>query len=649
MQVWVWGNLWFQKNYPDIVALGPKTCCEPCPQDSLFLAVYERILVDKGSFDDLEAHTEAHQQKMFMDISGGTVFENMGEKTSLKSWLAWLGSAHHLLKKWHTWLLVLSYLCIQRGLFKHGASLVFGSSTTSEVTHVIEGLVVGEEPAGDGDAPDGEGAAVADQKLATLRKQSENSAQLVAMILGDYMRYRYTRMIVTISRPMYTEFNRQLRTLKGYEAVLAHHIDLACGSQHQVLRDIVRSLYSPATLDEMNFKRSLDQSLVIVKSQGSSDAAELEFSPALQAWLLDENLFAQKAWQYMVNLLKYRVATNFHHTDSFPEVLAKLLHPEPSVVETCLLFAKKVWHALIEAERRATEGQGELTKLLKAMVWPFMPAARELLITLAQFDFKFVPAPLQDMLKSHFGGFGQSAIVENAGNKCNDYKRENKNDRMSSVRRFYVPHIKGLLDTYERPGVQIDKDDATGDMSMPKMLFQSWSNTEPTLTEEDFKDLSDTSPSWIQVTPLGLNHALVATHFLCRMSERRQWSSIDSVWRSKFLTPGMVVEAVAMQHFLLVLQPMPHGVICWPMVARKIGGAMWATAAVQANVCPVIVHIDSWDTSSWRVWPHKVCSPLQYLANRFAGEPIRGGGCACSWTRSLLVASKRWPLRAFQV
>lgn len=81
-----------------------------CPQDELFQCIYQRLLADKGEADHPEAHTEEHQSSTFDEIINGKCFQAKGAKTSLKTWLSWLGAAQSLVKKWHTWLLLTCYL-----------------------------------------------------------------------------------------------------------------------------------------------------------------------------------------------------------------------------------------------------------------------------------------------------------------------------------------------------------------------------------------------------------------------------------------------------------------------------------------------------------------------------------------------------------
>lgn len=94
---------------------------------------------DHPEADHPEAHTQEHQAKTFDDIINGKCFQATGSKTSLKTWLSWLGAAQSIVKTWHTWLLLTCYLCLQRGVFKSGSGCpVFGCSPTNEVQAIVE-------------------------------------------------------------------------------------------------------------------------------------------------------------------------------------------------------------------------------------------------------------------------------------------------------------------------------------------------------------------------------------------------------------------------------------------------------------------------------------------------------------------------------
>lgn len=127
-----------------------------------------------------------------------------------------------------------------------------------------------------------------------------------------------------------------------------------------------------------------------------------------------------------------------HSTQSFPGMFSLLLSADSQTMARGLRFAGDAWIALLAAEERAREGAA-VEKLLKAIVWSGGVAIREVFVRLSQFHFKHVPDDIKKMLKSHFGGWGQSAICENAINRTRDIQREAKHTHISNANCFYSP------------------------------------------------------------------------------------------------------------------------------------------------------------------------------------------------------------------
>ena len=77
---------------------------------------------------------------------------------------------------------------------------------------------------------------------------------------------------------------------------------------------------------------------------------------------------------------------------------------------------------------------------------------REVLLALAQWDFRWVPGPVADCIATLFKGFGHSLINENANNQVKDQLRDNKGNKLAREKRYYIPIVKGLISSrYKRP------------------------------------------------------------------------------------------------------------------------------------------------------------------------------------------------------
>ena len=71
-------------------------------------------------------------------------------------------------------------------------------------------------------------------------------------------------------------------------------------------------------------------------------------------------------------------------------------------------------------------------------------AVRETFVSLSEWNFAWVPPPVAEVLTCTFAGLGQSAINEDANNKCQDHERDTKHKRMSRLSRFMWPCGGGL-------------------------------------------------------------------------------------------------------------------------------------------------------------------------------------------------------------
>lgn len=187
-------------------------------EDMLFQAVYESIAFDKGRERDGDFGTDAHQQDMWRRIPDDRAFESKGERVTTKRWGSWARGMGTFLERWHTVLLTLSWIGLRLGFFESAEVCpVFGSSSAKI------GVDIGQDKTPDSSSSD----TAADRRIRELRSKCVNSIHLVAMILGDHSRYRKSRIIYTISRPILSTSPAD---------VLKYNIAYAAGAYEFVLR-----------------------------------------------------------------------------------------------------------------------------------------------------------------------------------------------------------------------------------------------------------------------------------------------------------------------------------------------------------------------------------------------------------------------------
>ena len=109
-----------------------------------------------------------------------------------------------------------------------------------------------------------------------------------------------------------------------------------------------------------------------------------------------------------------------------------------------LAKAKEACGAL-DAAGEAAKQFASVKSLLEAAPFTDQTWTRETLLSLAQWDFKFVPPSTADTIKTLFHGFGHSIIVDNCNNRIKDHYRDNKGCLVSRERRLYIPVARKLI------------------------------------------------------------------------------------------------------------------------------------------------------------------------------------------------------------
>lgn len=315
----------------------------------------------------------------------------------------------------------------------------------------------GEE---DPEAGGGELHENAERKAEVLRERCNNTMHYVILLLGDEHRARVMRMLAHLAVPVWKVHNKAVHYLRSVSEVLLYNSGLAKGFYFRVLRKEWSLLLDNELADKLWFKMELEPGdLSGAPSSSSSPSSEIP-TEMLNARLADERYYADKAFSFVRRLVRYRSLSALHFTMGAPGFFVLLLDADEAIRREGLERARDLWHALSTIEQRfADTGDISLKKVLKGLSWCDHVAIRETLIYLAQVNFSFVPVPIAEVWQTHFEGWCQSGIIENAGNRVNDAQRQSKNRRQSRVKRFYVPHAKELISEYKRPEVEMGPTD----------------------------------------------------------------------------------------------------------------------------------------------------------------------------------------------
>jgi hypothetical protein len=296
--------------------------------------------------------------------------------------MSWVGAAKEWLPKWQTVLLVLCYMGLQKGVFKDGKLPLDGA-----VASAAAAPLVGENE----DQGLEEGVGIDDAKLKSLRQKCDNTMWVVCQILGDAWHHRLIKMLVTMSEAVAVQHNKELAGLKGPLAVLEWHLWFSQGGYTAVLSRIWEALCSIEKLKQMGFELVLDETDYSVGSSASSSSAGDKVPKAhLTGKLRTENVFAEHTFKYALSLFKYRCLTHIQYTHGFPNLFVLLLSTQPEVVNEGLDKCRAAFETMMALEERA-KACPHAGRMLKGMMFPTWVAPRELLITLAQFNFSWIP------------------------------------------------------------------------------------------------------------------------------------------------------------------------------------------------------------------------------------------------------------------
>lgn len=282
-------------------------------------------------------------------------------------------------------LLVLTWIGLRSGFYVDMNSVpLLGSQSSVAMKRLLESVPASESRAGD---------ATTDRKLQSMREKAVNTLHLVSMVLGDFARYRFCRILVEVSEPVSTAHSKEAQKIKGSTSVIEYNLAYTRGGYNYVLKRTFAKLSKSAALDAMGFLLDVDFSLQANGAASSSGAATLAPSLAQEA-VVQEEAFAEKAWLFALHLCRTRALSMSSHTHAFPNLFVLLVAPSQAVRQSGLATCREAWAALDAAEAAALS-QPAVSRLLKAIPWIDWTIPREVLLILAHADDPVVVEPLR--------------------------------------------------------------------------------------------------------------------------------------------------------------------------------------------------------------------------------------------------------------
>ena len=180
--------------------------------------------------------------------------------------------------------------------------------------------------------------------------------------------------------------------------------------------------------------------------------------------------------------VKHRASSMSHYCDAPPFQFAQLLSPLAKRVNAGLAQAKEAWEAMCCAEAKCHTCP-DLASLMQQTPYFNLTAVREVLLHVAQLEFKMVHPAAMAILRPMFQGLGQSGVVERAFNPTRDMQRESKNQRMARLKRWMCAVDAKVIAEHGREEVIADTERAALKKVSPSMF--------------DFRDSQPTVPAQV--------------------------------------------------------------------------------------------------------------------------------------------------------
>lgn len=242
------------------------------------------------------------------------------------------------------------------------------------------------------------------------------------------------------------------------------------------------------------------------------------------------------------------------------------------------------------------------------MGWLFNPAVRKLLTLLAQHGFQFVCPDAQAMMDSVLHGFCNSVIMEKAFQKLQGIGRASKNSRSSRLRRYYQPHMAGLMQEMGRAEIE-PATELPADLParLPAAAFEA-EGAAPSIDIERLKGISaGKSRDYPSTSAQGLQIQVAAWRLLCQACREDRLEQVGDSWLALLLhADGIVVNTTSGQAFL-VLKVCALGALLWPCRRFATASAVCFAPSTEEHVRYMWAAI--LDTAEWQCIPTKVLPP----------------------------------------
>ena len=594
------GGPWSNQSYQLQIADAARSYFEVADAgDYLYRMHYEDIAADvhPGQVDG----SGEHMQQTFERLKECTALWQSGTTTKSARWFAWFDRASDFLPSWHALLLVLSYLCMQRGWIHKTDDLPVMRACHYEEVLLGRSQVAPEDAGeGAGDAAERFGSAGdALKALASIGGQAKsgNRLHLAALLLGNHHLRNLVAIMVIMVHPLRHWHGKLVKQLRSPEGSLQHiHWEITCGWE-ALLSQVWATLNSEQSLNEMGFR--------VQKLEANDGHVETERGMAGTAIKLG------------IALVSRRLLAHLHCCFGLPERLAGLIAPSADTVRKTLEGAKKWFNILMELEE-AMSSHKFLRDVHWELQWPCSHYCRWLLFSLSEVGFKRVPATVAESLRQCFSGFQHSQPVEDVFHFLREDEARSPNHVLGRQRRWQLCCESTILEDHGRPQIQPAAVEKSGRRSLPGPMFEADSKFTPTLSSEVLSSL--TSGTWWS-SPGPQNYALHPLLWMALGSCWPKWERMQNYWYSLFCVPGSLLRQQGSNKGGMVLVASQWGALLWRVHRHGSGqDSRWTLAAAEKGKSPwLFVSVD--DLNTWDAMCMEADAPAEAFSTLEAAAP----------------------------
>lgn len=598
--------------------------------DPLWVARSGSLAADFSSKMHEEPGSEAEQRWLWRCVQGRHAFSRTDNRPTLTRWFEVVSRWLEYDKEYSAHFLSVLLALRETGVYKNIMQMpIWGEKV--EMPEVDKETAKNRRPPGMRKTMQ---MASAEERLRESRTKTKNALHLGAILLGQPDGRRRKTIVMLIGDILYKCFAKELSAFDDPAMLRKFLIAHSAFGGGYYLREVCSILTNSEVLVAMGFPPSaegVDQEYYKTahgtggaSSSSSSSPPKLLCEVKFREGDKEDAEMAELLWSLCFATVKQRSLSMGQHAETLPGQFLLLVagRKDPETVKRGLNLMKEAWETLTEAEVMQHK-YPSVMQVLKSVGWAWNTVVREILVLLAQHDFHVAPPAVEMMVNTIAQGYGGSVINERCFKAYADCKRENSNEQVSRVRRYFHPVKAKVLEQHGRADLDfsIPASEATQvPRRLPSSLYEACS-MECSLPQEQAENIMKPHEwSHPSTSAAGLRLQVGAWHLLLNLRKASAWADAASAWQALLLPENKVVTKVGPDAFSIVLKNSVFGVLLWPAEKLQFGRLTLFQPVVADAARYSWRMVLSWE--EWQVVPTQALPP--HLAEILAGRSSSG-------------------------